>query len=153
MQDQLLETWQIHNRINLYLLAGIAPEALQDCATKKGRNVGDQFAHLHNVRLLWLSVAAPDLMIGLEKIEKGANLSLVDLELALAASGEAMEKLLQRGLETGRIKGFKPSVTAFLGYAIAHESHHRGQILLTLKLAGHMVDKKIQFGMWEWGTR
>lgn len=153
MQDQLLETWHIHNRINLYLLEGIQPEALQDCATKKGRNVGDQFAHMHNVRLLWLSVAAPDLMGELEKIEKGANLSLVDLEFALAASGEAMAKLLQRGLETGKIKGFKPSVAAFLGYAIAHESHHRGQILLTLKLAGHMVDKKIQFGMWEWGTR
>jgi uncharacterized damage-inducible protein DinB len=153
MQDQLLETWQIHNRINLYLLAGIKPEALQDCATKKGRHVGDQFAHMHNVRLLWLSVAAPDLMLGLEKIEKGANLSLVNLEFALAASGEAMEKLLQRGIETGKIKGFKSSVAAFLGYAIAHESHHRGQILLTLKLAGHMVDKKIQFGMWEWGTR
>ncbi len=153
MQDQLIETWHIHNRINLYLLEGIKPEALQDCATKKGRNVSDQFAHMHNVRLMWLSVAAPDLLVELDKIEKGANLSIIDLEFALAASGEAMGKLLQRGIETGKIKGFKPSVAAFLGYAISHESHHRGQILLTLKLAGHMVDKKIQFGMWEWGTR
>jgi uncharacterized damage-inducible protein DinB len=153
MQDQLIETWQIHNRINLYLLEGISPEALQDCPTKKGRNVGDQFAHMHNVRLMWLSVAAPDLMGELEKIEKGAASSLTELQFALVASGEAMETLLRRGLETGKIKGFKPSVAAFLGYAIAHESHHRGQILLTLKLAGHMVDKKVQFGMWEWGTR
>ena len=153
MQDQLLETWHIHNRINMYLLAGIRPEALADCPTAKGRNVGDQFAHIHNVRLMWLSVAAPDLMIGLEKIEKGANLSLADLEFALSASGEAMEKLLQRGVKTGKIKGFKPNVAAFLGYVLSHESHHRGQILLTLKLAGHMVDKKIQFGMWDWGTR
>lgn len=153
MQEQFIETWQIHNRINLYLLAGISPEALQDCPTKKGRTIGDQFAHLHNVRLMWLSVSAPDLMADLEKIERGANLGLSDLEGALVESGEAMEKLLRRGLETGKIKGFKPSVAAFLGYVIAHESHHRGQIMLTLKLAGHMVDKKIQFGMWEWGTR
>lgn len=153
MQDQLIETWQIHNRINLYLLEGISPEALADCPTKKGRNVGDQFAHMHNVRLMWLSVSAPDLMSGLEKIEKGAELSVHDLQAALIESGAAMETLLQRGIETGKIKGFKPNVTAFLGYVIAHESHHRGQIVLTLKLAGHMVDKKIQFGMWEWGTR
>ncbi|HEX4949637.1 MAG TPA: DinB family protein [Blastocatellia bacterium] len=153
MQDQLIETWQIHNRINLYLLAGISPDALQACPTKKGRNVGDQFAHMHNVRLMWLSVAAPDLMSSMEKIEKGTILSLADLEAALIESGEAMAQLLARGLETGKIKGFKPSVAAFLGYAIAHESHHRGQIMLTLKLAGQMVDKKVQFGMWEWGVR
>ncbi|MBS1809615.1 MAG: hypothetical protein JST84_15755 [Acidobacteria bacterium] len=153
MQDQLLETWRIHNRINLYLLAAINPEALAACLTKKGRNVADQFAHLHNVRLMWLSVAAPDLVVGLEKIEKGTLLSPTELEFALAASGEAMEKLLQRGIDTGKIKGFKPNVTAFLGYVISHESHHRGQIMLTLKLAGQMVDKKVQFGMWEWGTR
>ncbi len=153
MQDPLIETWHIHNRINFYLLEGIKPEALMDCATAKGRTVGDQFAHMHNVRIMWLSVAAPDLMVGMEKIEKGAAKSIKDLQFALVASGEAMEKLLQRGLEMGKIKGFKPSVAAFLGYVISHESHHRGQILLTLKLAGHMVDKKVQFGMWEWGTR
>lgn len=153
MQDQLIETWQIHNRINLYLLAALKPEALEACATKKGRNIADQFAHLHNVRIMWLSVAAPDLMAGLEKIEKGAETSLTELEFALVASSEALETLLRRGIETGKIKGFKPNVTAFLGYMIAHESHHRGQIMLTLKLTGQMVDKKVQFGMWEWGTR
>lgn len=153
MQDQLIETWQIHNRINLYLLEAINPEALADCPTKKGRNVGDQIAHLHNVRMMWISVAAPDLIGSLEKIEKGAATSIDELQAALVTSGELMEKLLERGIETGKIKGFKPHVTAFLGYVIAHESHHRGQILLTLKLAGHMLDKKIQFGIWEWGTR
>ena len=28
MLDQIIETWQIHNRINLYLLDAIADEAL-----------------------------------------------------------------------------------------------------------------------------
>lgn len=153
MDTQLLETWRIHNRINLYLLTAIQPEALADCPTKKGRNVGDQFAHLHNVRMMWLSTAAPDLVREMEKIEKGTEASLDELQAALVESGNAMETLLQRGLVTGKIKGFKPHVAAFLGYVISHESHHRGQIMLTLKLAGHLVDKKVQFGLWEWGTR
>ncbi len=94
MQDPLIETWQIHNRINLYLLAAIKPEALEACTTKKGRNVADQFAHMHNVRIMWLSVAAPDLMVELEKIEKGTAVGVTDLEFALAASGRSDREAL-----------------------------------------------------------
>ena len=51
------------------------------------------------------------------------------------------------------MKGFKPHITAFLGYIIAHESHHRGQIALSLKQAGHALDRKVGYGIWEWGVR
>ena len=37
-----------------------------------------------------------------------------------------------------------------LGYLIAHEGHHRGSILLTLKQSGHKVSTEIQFGIWDW---
>ena len=40
------------------------------------------------------------------------------------------------------MKGFKPHATAFLGYLISHESHHRGQIGWTLKQSGHPLDQK-----------
>ena len=69
-EKQFLETWEIHNRINLYLLDAIEPAALISLSASKGRTVGEQFAHLHNVRLMWLKAAAPDLLAGLLKIEK-----------------------------------------------------------------------------------
>lgn len=150
---ELLETWQINQRINLYLLEAIAAENLGDIAPSKGRRVGEQFAHIHNVRLMWLKSAATELLEGLEKIEGEAALEKADLANGLKASGEAIGKMVERVLETGKIKGFKPHPTAFVGYLISHESHHRGQIILTLKLSGHMIDKKTQFGLWEWGTR
>ena len=147
-----IETWHIHNRINLYLLNAVDEAHLKDISASKGRNVGEQFAHIHNVRLMWLNASAPELLEGLIKIEKEAIAKALLAE-EITKSAEAMAILLQRGLETGRVKGFKPHAAAFLGYLISHESHHRGQIMLCLKQSGHPVDKKVQFGLWEWGSR
>ncbi|NNT71760.1 hypothetical protein HKT18_05960 [Flavobacterium sp. IMCC34852] len=152
MKDQL-ETWHINNRINLYLLDVIEESALEDVSASKGRKVGDQFAHLHNVRLMWLKAAAPELLEGLLKIDKEVKINKEILQTELHKSAEAMAKLLEKSLAENKIKGFKPHPTAFLGYLISHESHHRGQIVLTLKQAGHPIDQKTQFGLWEWGSR
>ena len=116
--------------------------------------MGEQFAHLHNVRLMWLKAAAPDLLQGLEKIEKEQAGDKKLLRTALLDSGQAIKALLSKSIASdGKVKGFKPHVAAFLGYLISHESHHRGQIVLSLKQAGHPVDKKVQYGIWEWGVR
>ena len=148
----LTETWHINNRVNLYLLEAIDEAHLSDIAASKGRNIGEQFAHLHNVRLMWLKSAQPDLLALVEKIEK-ENISKTLLQEQLQKSAEAIAQLFELGVETSRIKGFKPHPTAFLGYLIAHEAHHRGQIALCLKQSGHPLDKKTAFGLWEWGSR
>ncbi|MEP7273779.1 MAG: DinB family protein [Acidobacteriota bacterium] len=67
--DPLVESWQIHNRITLFLLAAIKPQQLEIAAASKGRNVGQLSAHLHNVRLMWLKSAAPDLLDGVNKLD------------------------------------------------------------------------------------
>jgi len=148
--NPLIETWQIHNRINLYLLDNIDEANLNDILSSKGRNVGEQFAHINNVRLMWLKVANSALLEGLIKVEKD-QISKDILISSLELSAKAVEPLLEK--PDGKVKGFKPHATAFLGYLISHESHHRGQIMLALKQSGHPVDQKIQYGIWEWGIR
>lgn len=153
MNEQLVDTWHIHNRIVLYMLDAIAPDAL---ATKpqRGRTAGETLAHIHNVRLMWLQSAAPALMDGLEKIDKERAADKTLLDAQLRASGEAVGTIVARTLEHGeRVKGFKPHAAAFVGYLISHESHHRGQVVLQLQQAGAPLDKKVLFGLWEWGAR
>jgi uncharacterized damage-inducible protein DinB len=151
--NDLIETWFIHDRINRYLLDAIDEHHLADISASKGRSVRDQFAHIHNVRLMWLKASAPDLLDDQTKIEKELAPTKSELSFLLTQSGEAIGKLLEKAFTEGKMKGFKPHPAAFLGYLISHESHHRGQIMLTLKQSGHKVDQKVQFGIWEWGSR
>ena len=152
--SQILETWDIHNRINLYVLDAIEAEGLRAQSPTKGRTVGELWAHLHNVRLMWLKPTAPELLKTLVKVEKDKATDKSLLRKSLVDSGKAIRTLLDKSMQAdGRVKGFKPHAQAFLGYLIAHESHHRGQIVLLLRQAGHKVDNKILYGMWEWGVR
>lgn len=150
--NEIVETWEIHNRINLYLLNSIEESHLSSISLTKGRTVAEHFAHIHNVRLMWLKSGMPELLDSVVKIEK-ENITKNLLINQLNQSGIAISKMIEKAVSDGKLKGFKPHLTAFLGYIISHESHHRGQITLCLKQSGHSIDKKIAFGLWEWGTR
>ena len=152
-QRHLLDTWAIHARIVGYLLDAIPAEALAGVSASKGRGVGEQFAHLHNVRLMWLKEAAPELLEGLAKVEKSQANDKAGLRAALDASAAAIGELVRRALAGGRVKGFKPHPTAFVGYLIAHENYHHGEIGIVLAQSGYPLDKKTAFGLWEWGVR
>ncbi len=149
--SDLTDTWNISNRINLYVLAAVGSEVLT-AKPAKGRSIAEMFAHVHNVRIDWLKAAAPDLIGNLAKIEKEA-LSAEALAAALAASGGAVAGLIERGIESGRVKGFKPHPSAYVGYMVAHDAYHRGEIGTVASQLGHPLDKKTSFGMWEWGVR
>ena len=152
MLDELLEAWHTNNRINLYLIERISNAGMKCSLSKRGgRDVARQFAHLHNVRAWHLGKRAKDLAQGLETFETKVTPTKVQLETALIASGRAVATFLA-GVLAGEPKrrGFKKGVFTTLGYFIAHESHHRGSILLTLKECGHPLDKQESYAIWGW---
>jgi uncharacterized damage-inducible protein DinB len=153
LEDAILGAFGTNNRINEYLVRNLPAEAWRARTPDgKGRTVADIVAHIHNVRLMWLK--AVDKTVEVPAKLEGKDFTPDDAIAALEASWMALHDVLRRSLDTDRkVKGFKPDVASFFAYLVAHDAHHRGQITLLARLAGHPVSKSVNFGMWEWGVR
>lgn len=150
--DALLNAFQINDRINQYLIENLPPDVWNaKLPDGKGRTIAAIVAHIHNVRVMWLKAAK------LEEIPEQLEpktLTLTEAQPGLKISGSALSALIRRALEgDGRIKNFRPDVAGFVGYLIAHDAHHRGQITMLARQLGHALPQKAMFGMWEWGKR
>jgi uncharacterized damage-inducible protein DinB len=153
MKQQLLDTWQINHQKNVLLIKHTTDAGMQrSLSTRGGRTVFRQWVHIHNVRMQWLEVCAKDIFKQYGVLEKEAGLDRNLLLNALEDSFKGIEALLSRSWDDGgKVKGFKKGVLPLLGYFISHESHHRGNILLTLKQSGEKIPEPVRWGLWDWG--
>jgi uncharacterized damage-inducible protein DinB len=152
-RKSLLESFGVNERANQQLLSNIEDKAWQaPPPTGKGRSIADIAAHIHHVRLMWLSAADKSAKVP-AKLEPEKS-SREEVKAALKASATAIEKLLENALQdpAGKVPNFRPDVVSFVGYLIAHDSHHRGQITMLARQVGHPLPPKVGFGLWEWGT-
>jgi len=149
VQCALAETWHLNNRVNLRLLDALTDEQLAATILPRGKSVTSYFVHIHMARFYWLERRSKALAKTLKKIP-GGTAPRSTLRQALIDSGNAMGELFAEAERAGHIKGAKLSPVAFLGYALAHEGHHRGQILLHLKIAKLPVDRATGYSLWYW---
>jgi uncharacterized damage-inducible protein DinB len=145
----LADTWHLNNRVNLRLLDALTDQQLAATILPRGKTVISYFVHIHMARFYWLQRRAPALAKTFKRIP-GGTAPRATLRQALIDSGKAMGELFTEAERTGFIKGTKLGPIAFLGYALAHEGHHRGQILLHLKIAKLPLDRDTGYSLWYW---
>ena len=148
--NELLDAWSLNSKVTLYLLENMDTTWLEAKIGGKGRSIGEQFVHINNIRSYWISKV--DHKVDL-KIDKKYRKDKERLYKSLKLTGSRMTQTLESILEAGIIKGYKPHPMAFYSQMVSHESHHRGQIMMTVSRNELPISKTVNFGLWNWNNK
>lgn len=145
----LREAWDRSNQVTIKLLEEIPEHYLSVKPSYGGRSVGAQFSHINNVRVQWLNAIDPVRYTGLILLQKDDHTYKSKIAEALRISSDRTGDLIDQSIRTDmKVKGFKNGINSFLFYLVSHDSHHRGQVITTLKSAKLILDSKFLFDLW-----
>lgn len=155
LPGSIVGTWLTCHGVTIFLLENLPEEIWESNAEGiSRRSIREIVSHMHNVRCMWMKMLGKKAAVKIpEKAERASLTRTRAIEL-LDLSSSGVVALLQLGLEKGgKLPGFPPDVTHFLGYMIAHEAHHRGQICLMARALGHRLSDEVAYGLWDWSRR
>jgi uncharacterized damage-inducible protein DinB len=116
-------------------------------------------AHLHNARCMWVKTLGREHGITAPSRVDHRRVTPRQLSAALKRSSAGIEALLKLGFASeGRIppsrgyvwRNLDLDVSHVLTYFVAHEAHHRGQIMMVARQTGHRLPRETASGLWHW---
>lgn len=154
-QHAIIETWEINNRITIFLLENLPDELWPETVPGAPRRTVRMIAgHLHNCRCMWIKMSGRKHGLQVPKSVDRRRVTRRQLLPALRRSSRGMVTLLELGLERGgKVPNFPGDVLRFLTYHTSHEAHHRGQIAMLARQLGHRLPGHVTNGLWHWSKR
>jgi len=161
-----VQIFAANERMNQILIEHLDPAAWTATAKTKTtakpsgnvRTIAAIFTHLHNVRTKWVRLTAPHLKVPRQL--NRAHCTPQQARAGLAESAARCAEMLAEALGggAGRVKKFLrdgwakpwPVGPEMLCYMLAHEAHHRGQVLMLAHQLGFPLPKEVGYGIWNW---
>lgn len=162
--DALLDAWRINDRATAFLVESIPPELWGAALSRSPRRtVRGIAAHLHNSRCMWMKGLGGRAYLAVPAPVNRLTASPRAVSAALRRSGAQILRMLEAGLRNGGELPHVPSrfvwgawprnATLFMAYAVSHEAHHRGQILLMARELDMRLPSQVVAGLWQWSSR
>jgi uncharacterized damage-inducible protein DinB len=159
----LLDAWKTSNRVTVFLLEHLPGETWNAAVPGMPRRTVQMIAgHLHNARCMWIKTLGEEHGIKVPNSVDRHNVKPKNLIKALGQSSRGIMSLLKLGFDNG---GTIPNSRAYvwrnlpldvghvLTYFVAHEGHHRGQIVMIARLLGHRLPVEVTGGLWHFSKR
>ncbi len=160
LRDTILNAWKTNNRVTIFLVERLPTELWE--AQVPGiprRAVRTIAAHIHNARCRWIKTLGEEYGFRAPRRVDQFKVKPKELVAALERSGAGMLGLLEFGCQHG---GSIPASKAYvwrnlpldvghvLSYFVAHEGHHRGQIVMIARQLGQRLPVEVTGGIWQW---
>ncbi len=163
LRDTLLDTWRTSNRLTVYLIEHLPPELWTSAIPGAPRRTVRMIAgHIHNSRCMWTKTLGQELGVAVPRGVDRRRVGRKELVPALGRSSRGILRLLAIGYDRGGTIPISSSyvwrnlpldVGHVLAYFVAHEAHHRGQIVLVARALGHRLPSAVTAGLWQWTKR
>lgn len=154
LSSSVKEAWQVNGRVNGALLEHLTPAMVHAQTPGGGWSVAQHIAEIVNTPKYFgikFDEARLRPLPNLYDEEAEGFVAETDLTRIREVAERTAATVLEAA-EAAEGKGELPhsSLDAYLIHMMVHDAHHRGQILLALKTAGHpLPDESLMWGPWK----